>query len=232
MSGRKSVTNVDFTLFYGALPLRAGGAEMTYILDDVVFYTTHDIGSMKPCYKFKPSRTLHFEDGGTIETCLTVPELTASSDVSFIHEITEAGSDPFEMWQLCINHVDINDMYLTIRCRLALFNTTEQFYYKIESGKTYTVTYYMPVGTYYVDTLHIVIYNHTDKTEAVFDLTSGNMGMNPLVPNAGLYYAVGCRYSGNNPLHGINSLRVYDKYLTTQEIQHNRQLDSKFVQEE
>jgi len=225
-------TNVDFTLFYGALPLRAGGAEMAYILDDVVFYTTHDIGSMEPCYKFKPSRTLHFEQGGTIETCFTVPELTASSDVAFIHEATEGGNDPFEVWQLCINHTDINDMYLTIRCRLALFNTKERFYYKVESGKTYTVTYYMPVDDYYVNTLHIVIYNHTDKTETTFDLTSENMAMNYFVPNAGLFYAVGCNYNGNYPLHGINSVRVYDTYLTTQQIQHNRQLDSKFVQSE
>lgn len=205
------------------------GGDNGYIKDSAVFMTTSDIGSMNPCYKFKPTRTLHFEDGGTIESCFTVPVLTASSDVAFVHEITQAGDDPFEVWQLCINHVDINDMYLTIRCRLALFNTKEQFYYKVESGKTYTVTYYMPVGTYYVNTLSIVIYNHTDKTEAIFNLTASNMAMNTAVVNAGVYYAVGCGYGSRYALHNVNSIRVYDKYLTDAEITHNRDIDSTFI---
>lgn len=205
------------------------GGDTGYIKDSSVFMTTSDIGSMEPCYQYKPARTLHFEDGGTIETCLTVPVLTASSDVALLHEINEGGSDPFEVWQLAINHEDINDMFITIRCRLALFNTKEQFYYKLVVGKTYTITYYMPVGTYYVNTLHIVIYNHTDKTEAVFDLTSGNMALNPARVNQGLYYGVGCRYNGDSPLHGINSLRVYDKYLTSAEIAHNRDIDGAFI---
>lgn len=207
------------------------GGESGYIKDSSVFMTNQYIGSLEPCYRFKPNRTLHFEQGGTVETCFTVPELTASSDVPCIHEITEAGSDPFEVWQLCINHENINDMFLTIRCRLALFNTREQFYYKVESGKTYTATYYMPVGTYYVNTLHLVIYNHDDKTESVFDLTSGNMSMNYAVPNAGVYYAVGCNYNGEYSLRGINSIRVYDKYLSSAEILHNREIDGDFIAE-
>lgn len=207
------------------------GGESGYIKDSSVFMTTSYIGSMNPCYKFKPSRTLHFEQGGTVETCFTVPELTASSDVAFTHEITEAGDDPLETWQLCINRENINDMFLTIRCRLALFNTKEQFYYKVESGKTYTVTYYMPVGTYYVNTLHIVIYNHTDGTETAFDLTSGNMSMNYAVPNAGVYYSFGCGYGSRYVFRGVNSMRVYDKYLTSAEILHNREIDGDFIAE-